>query len=312
MKTALVITVMNEEDTLPLLLDSILDLNCHPDETIIVDGGSSDSSVEVVRSYADRIPGLRVLHAEGSNISAGRNRGIESTDAHIIATTDAGCRLHPSWFSEMTQPLNHDATVGMVCGNVKSLNLTSFQECVGACSLSFRLKTPYGSFFPTARTLAFRRDVWTETGGFPEKLDIGEDAVFISKALDLETKTAVIEHAVVFWEPRDSYKAVFKQFLRYAEGIAIAGLSPIYHTRTLLYDVAGTLFLLGGILYKNAILLSCLGALLGFYIYRKTREGCFSIPGFKTYYRIPLLLITIHSATLAGIVAGNVKRLVSR
>jgi uncharacterized membrane protein len=49
--------------------------------------------------------------------------------------------------------------------------------------------------------------------------------------------------------------------------------------------------------------------LAALYVLRKVREGCFSIPTWRTFYRVPLVLLAIHGGTLAGIAHGNVVRL---
>jgi hypothetical protein len=69
------------------------------------------------------------------------------------------------------------------------------------------------------------------------------------------------------------------------------------------------LCVLVGLLTRSALPWVGLGCLCAIYLLRKVREGCFSIPSWRTYYRVPLVLLTIHIGTLAGIVRGNLARL---
>ena len=62
MKVSVIATVLNEGPAIRRLLDSLVAQTRAPDEVVIVDGGSSDDTVSILRGYADqgRLP-LRVL-----------------------------------------------------------------------------------------------------------------------------------------------------------------------------------------------------------------------------------------------------------
>ncbi|MYE80032.1 MAG: glycosyltransferase, partial [Chloroflexi bacterium] len=105
---SLILTVLNEGDNIRQLLDSIAGQTRSADEIVIVDGGSSDDTVDIARSYAERLP-LRLLVAAGCNISQGRNLAIAEARGDIIAVTDAGVRLAADWLEAITAPLLADA-----------------------------------------------------------------------------------------------------------------------------------------------------------------------------------------------------------
>ena len=69
-------TVRNEAKSLPRLLDSVLMQTVLPEEVVIADGGSTDGTPDIARSYMDRLP-LRLLEVPGANISQGRNAAIK-------------------------------------------------------------------------------------------------------------------------------------------------------------------------------------------------------------------------------------------
>ncbi|RME80789.1 MAG: glycosyltransferase family 2 protein, partial [Caldilineae bacterium] len=115
MSISLVATVFNEGASIRKLLDSIVAQTLPPDEVVIVDGGSSDDTVAQIQAYADRLP-LRVLVEPGANISRGRNCAIAAARGDIIAVTDAGVRLEPTWLEEITRPLREDPGVQVVSG----------------------------------------------------------------------------------------------------------------------------------------------------------------------------------------------------
>ena len=59
-------------------------------DTVVVDNGSSDGTVDVVR---DRFPAVRVIEAENRGLCAGWNRGIAATDAEHVLVLNADAWL---------------------------------------------------------------------------------------------------------------------------------------------------------------------------------------------------------------------------
>lgn len=309
MRVALIVTTLNEASTIGPLLDAVLAQTRRPDEMIVVDGGSTDETMAAARSYEGQLPGFSLVEAPGSNISQGRNRGIATTSCSLIAVTDAGCLPDPLWLSELVTPMETDHRTELISGIVIPDAANHFQSCAGACSLAFRMRVHGAAFLPTARSMAFRRDLWARLGGFPEELDFGEDAAFISRAVRIGARLQVVPQAVVRWRPRDSYGALVRQFAHYADGLARAGLSHRYHARTLAHDVVGLACLIWSIVGRHWLPWILLMLLCMIFLARKAKHGCFSPPGWRTYYRVPLVLGAIHLGTLAGIASGNIRRL---
>ncbi|MCX7671294.1 MAG: glycosyltransferase, partial [Anaerolineae bacterium] len=81
-RVSVICTVLNEGDAIRRLLDSLLAQTRPPDEVVIVDGGSRDQTVAILREYADRLP-LQVLVEPGANISRGRNVAIAAATGAV-------------------------------------------------------------------------------------------------------------------------------------------------------------------------------------------------------------------------------------
>lgn len=52
---SIIIPVLNEANNLPLLLDNINKLNPNPQQVILVDGGSTDNSIAIIRSFINKV-----------------------------------------------------------------------------------------------------------------------------------------------------------------------------------------------------------------------------------------------------------------
>ena len=104
MKISVVIPVFNEEKYLHACLSSILNGNRKPDELMVVDGGSTDKSVEIAKSL-----GVTVLRNPDKTAAAGRNVGIKAATGEIIAFTDGDCEADPGWLEAIENAFNkHD------------------------------------------------------------------------------------------------------------------------------------------------------------------------------------------------------------
>jgi glycosyltransferase involved in cell wall biosynthesis len=85
---SVVVCTKNEEARLEDCLRSIV--ANHPDEIIVVDGGSTDRTLEIAAQFTDRI-----LTSEKSNLTLDRQRGIDAAKHDLIAMIDADHRLAP-------------------------------------------------------------------------------------------------------------------------------------------------------------------------------------------------------------------------
>ena len=147
---SLVVTVRNEVETLPDLKESLERQVRPPGEVIIVDGGSTDGTIQSLESYGGPLP-LRWVSAAGTNISTGRNRGIRMALGPIIAVTDAGVRLDEGWLLKLTEPYETDQQIEAVAGWFTADPRNWFEAALGATTLPSREEINAASFLPSSR-----------------------------------------------------------------------------------------------------------------------------------------------------------------
>ena len=130
---SLIATVRDERASIDALLTSLSAQERLPDGAVFVDGGSTDGTLERLTRLQHLLPeaispqgsaeplpqpplpAVRVLSRPGANISRGRN--LAAAAGHdLLAVTDAGVRLHPSWLSRLLAPLERDPTLGVSAG----------------------------------------------------------------------------------------------------------------------------------------------------------------------------------------------------
>lgn len=225
---SVVATVLNEGATVDRLLDSLARQSRSADEIVIVDGGSTDDTFARLAAWQDRLP-LQLIVLPGANISQGRNVAVVAARGNVIAVTDAGVRLADRWLAELVAPFEGpeppDVVAGFFCAAPESV----FELAMGATVLPQRDEIDPLRFLPSSRSVAFTRRAWQRAGGYPEWLDYCEDLVFDLRLKRLGCRFAWAPGALVYFRPRPSVGAFFRQYFLYARGDAKAGLWPERH-----------------------------------------------------------------------------------
>lgn len=116
MRISAVIPVFNGEGHLREAIDSVLSQSRAPDEIIIVDDGSVDSTPEIIASYA---PAIRCYRQENRGAPAARNRSLEVATGDAIAFLDSDNRWTPGRLKYLETELQSMPEVDIVVGLVE-------------------------------------------------------------------------------------------------------------------------------------------------------------------------------------------------
>lgn len=215
MNISVCITTLNEEKSIGALLDSLLTQSKKPDQIIIVDGGSTDRTVEIIRHYQQKDSRIKLL-VEKCSRARGRNLACEIARGNVIAMTDGDCVAKPDWLKNITDPFKNpeiDISAGFYKMTGRNLVNKAMSIFLGTQPKDFGI-----NFLPSTRSIAFRREAWEQIGGFPdENENLAEDTYFNFHALELGMKYARVKNAVVEWGVPESLGGFFTKIRNYAK-----------------------------------------------------------------------------------------------
>ena len=91
---SIIIPVLNEADNLPLLFDNINKLNPNPQQVILVDGGSNDDSIGIIRSFINELMPDNDRKIDWQMTESKAGRALQMNTGAALATGDVLLFLH--------------------------------------------------------------------------------------------------------------------------------------------------------------------------------------------------------------------------
>ena len=228
-----VICTRNRLRSLERCLDSLQGLEPEtPVDVLVIDNGDGDDAVR--RMIEGR--GFRWVHETVPGLDRARNRGLLEARSDVVLFTDDDVEVHPGWARELLECFD-DPLVGAATGLVLPAVLDTEEQRVFETHFGFgrgmRSRMLDGAHDPptsagslgAGASMAFRRRLMLELGGFPEVLDggmetkCGGDTYGLYRVL-LSGHRAVFEpRALAFHWHREGTAELLKTVTGYSTGI---------------------------------------------------------------------------------------------
>jgi glycosyltransferase involved in cell wall biosynthesis len=171
---SVIVPSFNQGHFIRATLDSILAQYYRPIEILVIDGASTDATVDVLRSYGD-IPELRWVSEPDSGVVEAVNKGFARARGDIVAIQSSDDRYLPGALAAIMQVFREQPELGLVYGDTVKVDATGREiqrYRIGPWSLEnlYLLKTwiPQPSCF-------FRRELLETCGGWDERIPYTPD-----------------------------------------------------------------------------------------------------------------------------------------
>ncbi|MHC1601416.1 MAG: glycosyltransferase [Candidatus Nezhaarchaeales archaeon] len=191
---SIIIPTLNEEKYLPRLLESLSKQLLKDFEVIIVDGGSSDKTIEIAMAHADKVV------IERCNQSKARNIGASISSGKYLVFLDADAAVDPLFLEKARDMFIEYERINTKCivGRPEPITLTK----VGRAAFAFGwLLCRFKATFPGYMGILVERSIFKRAGGFNPNLAYGEDLDFLIRVSAI-TKIAYPKDLVVYSDTR--------------------------------------------------------------------------------------------------------------
>jgi hypothetical protein len=172
---SVIIPTFNRAALLPQTLDSVFAQTFKDFELIVVDDGSTDTTVDFLSSLGDQI---RLVRHENRGPGAARNSGSKNATGDYLAFLDSDDVWFPWTLDVYRRAIHHGANPALVAGFGTPMAAESMpQRPLSLAYLPNLLKACTGPMPPVGGTpsVAVRADVFERIGGFSELRINGED-----------------------------------------------------------------------------------------------------------------------------------------
>lgn len=123
-KVSVVITSYNQKNYLVEAIESVIHQTVRVHEIIVADDCSSDGSVDVIKSYMEKYPGLikGILSEKNRGIPQNRNSGLRQVTGDSVFILDGDDRFLPTNVERMIEVLDKSGNMKCVYSNVNFID----------------------------------------------------------------------------------------------------------------------------------------------------------------------------------------------
>jgi len=272
----LVIPTLNEAKYIDQALQCVVENGIPRDymEVLLVDGGSSDRTVQIAQTFTDRLQ-LRVIIVPGCTVYRALNIGLGEARGTFFVRVDARSKIPGNYIDTCLQ---HLGEAGIMCAGGIQLQYGESKvgdsiarvtsSVIGTGGAKFRTSTVSG-FVDSVYLGAYRTQTLRELQGFEDNSDfVSEDALVNKRIREQGGKIYLDASLLVLYPAKNTFRALVKQYLIYGAGKAF--VFKKHHKLTSFRQLVPLIFLLLWLLLGIlciAGVLPWLGGLLVLFVY---------------------------------------------
>lgn len=224
----IVLSTFNEERYIERCLDQVIGQDYAPElvKVWLVDGGSSDRTVELVRRRAEAEPRLELIAERGRlNLPEALNLAIARSSGDLVAKIDAHGYPEGDFVSRAVDAFESGGSgVGCVGGMPDQEGETRFGEALALARASafgvgggtYAIKGDR-EFVPSVQCGVYRRSVLDDVGPFDPEMNFGEDDELDWRVTQGGYRILLDRRIRFHYITRPTWKAAYRQYRNYGE-----------------------------------------------------------------------------------------------
>lgn len=237
---SIIVPIYNEEKYIEKCLESIIENDYNKDkmEVFLVDGGSKDKTVDIIKKYQQKYPFFKLLNNPNKTPPYAMNIGIEASKGDYIIRLDAHASYPKNYFSKLIewhQKLNADNVGAVIVTEVKNLNKKSasikevLSHRLGVGNSEFRTGVDEVKEVDTVPFGCYKREVFEKYGLYDERLIRNQDIELNKRIINGGGKIYLIPDVQCTYFARENFTALAKN--NYNNGYW--NILTAYYTKTL-------------------------------------------------------------------------------
>jgi len=218
---SVIIPILNEEKYIAKCLDSIIesDFDKNNMEVLLVDGGSKDKTIDIIKEYQQKYPFFKLLHNPKKIVPVAMNLGIKEAKGEYIIRLDAHSSYPKDYFSTLIKyhkELNADNVGAVVITEVKNKNNTSnaiknvLSDKLGVGGSDFRNGVDEIKEVDTVPFGCYKKEVFDKIGYYDERLVRNQDIELNKRLKKAGGKIYLIPDINCTYYARESFKDLAK------------------------------------------------------------------------------------------------------
>ena len=199
---SIVVPSFNQGQFLRATIDSILSQDYRPLEILVMDGGSRDQSVDVLKSYGE-IPELHWVSEKDSGVVEAVNKGFAKARGQVIAIQSSDDTYLPGAISSAVRHFQSDPSYGLVYADTVKIDAEG-RELGRSASGPFSLENflLIRTWIPQPSAF-FRRELLETVGGWDDRVPYAADTDLWLRMI-FRTQVQKIEE---YWSQRRLHEA---------------------------------------------------------------------------------------------------------
>jgi glycosyltransferase involved in cell wall biosynthesis len=202
MKVSVIIPAYNEEKYIRKCLDSLLTQTYKDVEIIVIDDGSTDKTLKILRDYEKKYENVKILTQKHKGPGEARNLGAKEAKGEILALVDADMEFDERYIEKLIEPIIEGKTIGTAhtiekIGNEKNI----WSKCWGT-----RRANPEMNWETIGIFRAILKEEFLKTGGFNPKKGYFDDSSPYEKT---KRRGLAVKDAICYHNNPSSLREVF-------------------------------------------------------------------------------------------------------